>query len=109
MRTLAPWLALVLVLGLSSPAQATRCTDWRRLSADAQDSAIVQAIDGVLTSNREKKWTSVNLGRIRQCLIGSMDAIRIDFDSTCSEGQRASMAALEDLVHDYARSCAWNR
>ncbi len=105
MRTLTPWLALVLVLGLSSPAQATRCTDWRRLSAEAQDSAIVQAIDGVLASSKAKKWTSINLGRIRQCLIGSMDAIRIDFDSTCSEGQRASMAALEDLVLDYARSC----
>lgn len=105
MKTFAPWLACVVTLSLATPAQAIRCAGWTRLSPEAQETAVVEAIDGILTSSKAKKWTSLNLTRIRQCLMRSRDSIRIDFDDTCSQGQRKAMDALDEVLLRYARSC----
>ena len=104
MKRFAPWLVLIWTLSLASPAQAIRCTQWTKLSPEAQEVAITQAVDEVLASNKAKKWTSVNFGRIRQCLMRSLDSIRVDFDDTCSQTNR-SRDALDELLLRYVRGC----
>ena len=84
MKTFALWLVFALILSLASPAQAIHCREWIELSAEEQETAITQAVDEVLASSKAQKWTSVNFARIRQCLMRSLDSIRVDFDDTAS-------------------------
>jgi len=97
---------LTLSLAMAGPAQALRCKEWVDLDAAGRTETLEAAIDEVLSSNRARKWTSINMGRIRECLMRRQRAIGIDFDDACARGKSVSMGVLDEILMGYVRTCA---
>jgi len=98
-------LALI-VAGLPATGLALDCGNWMRLDAYGRGDAIAAEAHQIIYSNRASGW-EVNRGRIEQCIRRSERSIAIDFDSTCAEGQRVSMRALDEILLNYVRSCVY--
>ncbi len=75
------------------------------MDAASREAGLRTSFVEILDSNRAKKFTSINRGRIEQCLIRNMSPIAIDFDDACAQGQRVSKDALDEILMDYVRSC----
>ena len=99
-------LGSLLTIFLAAPAQATRCSDWVRLEPGQREATLRTAFRDILDSSKAKRWTSLNKGRAEQCLIQSLQSIEIDFDNACSEGNRAPLDVLDEILMGYVRSCA---
>jgi hypothetical protein len=98
-------LALI-VAGLPATGLALDCRTWTRLDGYGRSDTIAAEARQVIYSNRASAW-QVNRGRIEQCVLRSQRSIAIDFDSTCEQGQRASMRALDEILLNYVRSCVY--
>ncbi len=109
MKTRGLILGLLVALGFAWPAHALRCSDWTRLDAGGRDAVLRSEIAAILESNRAKQFTSLNMARIKQCMIVSIPSIELDFDGICAQGQRADIGALKDLLMRYIRTCAARR
>jgi len=93
------------VLGGAAAAHAMQCSEWQRLDDDAKLAAINGMIEGHLSSNVGRKFTSENTVAMRRCLERFAERIRDDFDDTCTKGERADMQALDDIFDTYFLSC----
>jgi hypothetical protein len=101
----AIYLTLV-VAGLPAIAFGIDCRTWTRLDGYGRSDAIAAEARQIIYSNRASGW-EVNRGRIEQCVLRSQRSIAIDFDSTCEQGQRVSMRALDEILLNYVRSCVY--
>lgn len=89
----------------STVAWAMECSSWERLDDDQKLAAIERMIDGHLSSNVGRKFTSENTVAMRRCLEGFASRIRDDFDDACSKGTTSGMNALDDIFDRYLLSC----
>jgi hypothetical protein len=89
----------------STSVWATECSDWLRFSDDEKLAAIERMIDGHLSSNVGRKFTSENTVAMRRCLEHFVPQIRDDFDDACSKGKRTGKNDLDDIFDRYLLSC----
>ena len=87
------------------PAQAMQCGEWTKVSAGDRDSALQGFIRELLDDPKNAQWTSVNKGRVEQCLLQRGQNLKVDFDDACSKGLQTSVDALYDILVREARSC----
>jgi hypothetical protein len=93
------------VVAWSTSAWAMECSGWQRLDDDQKLAAIERMIDGHLSSNVGRKYTSENTVAMRRCLEGFALRIRDDFDDACSKGMSTGKNALDDIFDRYFLSC----
>jgi hypothetical protein len=100
------WLLLGLIaLALPLAAGARlRCPDWQKLGPDQKVASVEAMIDGHLSSNKSKRFTSANRVAIRRCLEGNVGRIIDDIDDACSSGKRSS-DPVDDVFDKYLLSC----
>jgi hypothetical protein len=89
----------------STSAWAMECSNWGRLDDDQKLAAIERMIDGHLSSNVGRKYTSENTVAMRRCLDEFVPLIRDDFDDACSKGMSTGKSALDDIFDRYFLSC----
>jgi hypothetical protein len=89
----------------STAAWAMECSDWGRLDDDQKTAAIERMIEGHLSSNVGRKFTSENTTAMRRCLEEFVPRIRDDFDDACSKGKRTGKSDLDDIFDRYLLSC----
>jgi hypothetical protein len=99
------FVACLAVVTWSSSAWAMECSDWERLDGDQKLAAIERMIDGHLSSNVGRKYTSENTVAMRRCLEEFVLWIRDDFDGACSKGMSTGKSALDDIFDRYFLSC----
>ena len=95
----------LVVVAWSTSAWAMECSDWGRLDDDQKLAAIERMIDGHLSSNVGRKFTSENTVAMRRCLEEFVLRIRDDFDDACSKGMSTGKSALDDIFDRYFLSC----
>jgi len=93
------------VVAWSTSAWATECSGWLQLGDDEKRAAIERMIDGHLSSNVGRKFTSENKVAMRRCLEEFVPRIRDDFDDFCSKGMRSGKNDLDDIFDRYFLSC----
>ena len=98
-------LAILASIAWGNPAQAMQCGEWTNVAAGDRDSALQRFIRELLDDPKNAQWTSVNKGRIEQCLLQHAQNIKVDFDDACSKGLQASVDALHDILVREGRSC----
>lgn len=98
---------LTLTLLLAHPAAALDCRTWNRLSPDEKTARIEGKIEGHLSSNESKMWTSESRPAIRRCLQEFLPRIIDDYDDACGQGKstRPKAKDLDDLFDTYFLSC----
>lgn len=101
-KLLAIW---VLVFGWAGAASAIECSEWQRLSPDAKKAQVEKSIEGHLTSNVGRKFTSENTPLMRRCLYEFVEDIVDQFDGECAEGRSAAKNALDQIFDKYFLSC----
>jgi len=75
------------------------------VAVGAEKVASVEAmIEGHLSSNKSKRFTSANRIAIRRCLEASVGRIIDDIDEECSRGNRSS-DPVDDVFDSYLLSC----
>ena len=88
----------------SSPASATSCQRWRRLSEDQRWDRIYRMIDDAITSQRSRQY-QVNRAAIGRCLEGKVEAMYWEFDDTCANPSTARSQAINRIFKNYIWSC----
>ena len=94
------------LVALAFPAHAIRCSEWTELTADDRNQTLRDLIRELLDSHKAAQWTSINKSRIEQCLIQHTTEIEIDFNEVCTQGLKAPVDAFDEILLNYARSCA---
>ncbi len=94
---------LVLALPLAVGARM-RCPDWQALGPDQKVASVEAMIEGHLSSNKSKRYTSANRVAMRRCLEASVGRIIDDIDEECSRGNRSS-DPVDDVFDSYLLSC----
>ena len=103
MRNAVLALVVGLTLALAAPALAMRCPDWGRLDEESQRARITSMIDARLEGSRGKKWTSIDRGAMRRCLMGRLDDIRYAFDNECTKQNRRR---LDEVLTSWLYTCS---
>ena len=98
--------ALALLLGVAAPAHAIGCRQWTGLDPGQRDQTLRAEFTRMLRGPNAARWTSLNRVRIEQCLVRMIPSIEADFDGTCDQGLKAPMTALDDILKNYAYTCA---
>lgn len=97
---------LVAALLWAGPAAALDCRTWNRLGPDEKTARIDGKIEGHLSSNESRMWTSESRPAIRRCLQEFLPRIVEDYDDACTAGRTAPRpAALDDIFDKYFLSC----
>jgi hypothetical protein len=94
---------LVLALPVAAGARL-RCPDWQDLGPDQKVASVEAMIEGHLSSNKSKRYTSANRVAMRRCLEASVGRIIDDIDNECSSGQRSG-DPVDDVFDRYLLSC----
>ena len=94
---------LVLALPIAVGARM-RCPDWQALGPDQKVASVEAMIEGHLSSNKSKRFTSENRVAMRRCLEANVQRIVDDIDSRCSMGTRSS-DPVDDVFDTYLLSC----
>jgi hypothetical protein len=94
---------LVLALPLAVGARM-RCPDWQALGPDEKVASVEGMIEGHLSSNKGKRFTSENRIAMRRCLEANVGRIVDDIDDECNSGQRSS-DPVDDVFDRYLLSC----
>jgi hypothetical protein len=100
------WLTTGL-LALALPVAAgarMRCPDWQVLGPDQKVASVEAMIEGHLSSNKSKRFTSENRVAMRRCLEASIGRIIDDIDDECSSGKRSG-DPIDDVFDGYLLSC----
>ena len=95
------------LLALALPVAAgarMRCPDWQALGPDEKVASVEAMIEGHLSSNKSKRFTSENLIAMRRCLEANVQRIVDDIDNECSSGARSS-DPVDDVFDSYLLSC----
>ena len=103
-RLLATVLAVSVVAMTASPAFATSCQRWRRLTEDQRWDRIYRMIDDAITSQRSRQF-QVNRAAIGRCLEGQVESMYWDFDDTCQNPSTARSQAINRIFKNYIWSC----
>ena len=98
-------LALSVVLVLSRPASAMKCSQWTRLSDDQKSKAIARMIDDTIAGQGGRQY-GMNRNAIGRCLDSQIQNIFYDFDDACADSRRAGMRALNNIFKNYIWHCA---
>ena len=97
--------AALLVLALPVAAGARlRCPDWKYMDPDQKVASVEAMIEGHLSNNKSKRYTSANRVAMRRCLEASVGRIIDDIDDECSSDQRSS-DPVDDIFDRYLLSC----
>ena len=95
----------LLLLALPATAGARlRCPDWQALGPDEKPASVKAMIEGHLSSNKSKRYTSANRVSIRRCLEASVGRIVDDIDDQCSRSNRSG-DPVDDVFDSYLLSC----
>ena len=94
---------LVLALPIAVGARM-RCPDWQALGPDQKVASVEAMIEGHLSSNKSKRFTSENLVAMRRCLEANVGRIIDDIDDQCGSGRRSS-DPVDDVFDSYLLSC----
>jgi hypothetical protein len=103
-RLLASALAVLLVAASASPALATSCQRWRRLTEDQRWDRIYRMIDDAITSQRSRQY-QVNRAAIGRCLETKVEPMYWEFEDTCSNPSTARSQAINRIFKNYIWSC----
>ena len=93
------------VVAWSTSAWAMECSGWQRLDDDQKLAVIQKTIDGHLSSNVGRKFTSENTVAMRRCLEEFTLRIRDDFDDACSKGMSTGKSDLDNIFDRYFLTC----
>ena len=94
---------LALALPIAAGARL-RCPDWQALGPDQKVASVEAMIEGHLSSNKSKRFTSENLVAMRRCLEANVGRIIDDIDDQCGSGRRSS-DPVDDVFDSYLLSC----
>ncbi|MBW1685575.1 MAG: hypothetical protein JRS35_11025 [Deltaproteobacteria bacterium] len=94
---------LALALPIAAGARM-RCPDWQALGPDEKVASVEAMIEGHLSSNKSKRFTSENRVAMRRCLEANIGLIVDDIDGQCSSGKR-SADPVDDVFDSYLLSC----
>ena len=98
-------IAGLLALALPVAAGARMgCPDWQALGPDQKVASVEAMIEGHLSSNKSKRFTSANRVSIRRCLEANVGRIVDDIDNECSSGTRLA-DPVDDVFDRYLLSC----
>ena len=86
-------------------AAAVECPEWRRLAADQKSDSLDAMIEGHLTSNVGKKFTSENPVLMRRCLQDFKQDLIDQFDNACTVTRGTPMDAIDEIFDRYFLSC----
>ena len=95
------WLALALPVAAGA---RMRCPDWQALDPDQKVASVEAMIEGHLSSNKGKRFTSENRIAMRRCLEANIQRIVDDIDDECASGARSS-DPVDDVFDRYLLSC----
>jgi hypothetical protein len=100
-------LAAAILIGVSPGAAlaASECAEWTRLDAAGKAAEIDGRIEGHLSSNVGKRYTSENQVAMRLCLRRFAPEIGAQFDEACAEGRSTSSNSLDQIFDRYFLSC----
>ncbi len=94
---------LALALPFAAGARL-RCPDWQELSPDEKVASVEAMIEGHLSSNKSKRYTSANRVAMRRCLEANVGRIIDDIDEECGSSSRSS-DPVDDVFDRYLLSC----
>ena len=97
--------ALVMLVGVSTPALAITCSTWTPAQGEERDPAFEAAVDELLNSPKAAQWTTLNKPIVKECLMASRRRIQAEFDGLCAKGMQAGMQDLDNKLYDYALGC----
>ncbi len=103
-RYFATALAVAVLVTAASPASATSCQDWRRLSENGRWDRIYRMIDDAVASQRARQY-QVNRAAIGRCLEGQAESMYWDFDDTCADPETARSQAIRKIFKNYIWTC----
>lgn len=86
-------------------AAAAECSDWRRMDEPAKSAELDRMIEGHLSSNVGKKFTSENSVLMRRCLQNFKQDLIDQFDGVCSDERGTPKDALDQIFDRYFLSC----
>jgi hypothetical protein len=100
-------LAAAILIGVSPGAAlaGSECRDWERLDAAGKAAEIDGRIEGHLSSNVGKRYTSENTVAMRLCLRRFAPEISAQFDGACAAGRSTSSNELDQIFDRYFLSC----
>lgn len=97
---------LLVSIAWGVPAHAMQCSEWKVLTAENRGPALKDLIRDLLDDPKIAQWTSINKGRIEQCLLQYARNLEVDFDDACSKGASTPINVFDDILVHQARSCA---
>ena len=103
-RIFATALAVAVVLTTASPASATSCQAWRRMSEDQRWDRIDRMIEDALSGNTGRKYL-VNRAAIARCLEANAEKMYWEFDDTCSNSRTARSQAIRNIFKHQIWTC----
>ncbi len=103
-RVLAAALAVSVVATATSPAFATSCQSWRRMTDSQRWNRIYRMIDDAIAGQRGRQY-QVNRAAIARCLERHVESMYWDFDDTCADSSRAGGQAINRIFKSYIWSC----
>ena len=86
-------------------AAADECSSWMRLSEAEKVAKVEHMIEGHLTSNVGKRYTSENTVAMRRCLHGFVGDLRAEFDGACAPEVQSPMGIIDEIFDRYFLSC----
>ena len=81
-----------------------RCSEWTRVAVAEQPDVLHQLIRDELYSKANAKY-QVNRAALERCLVRLVPEMQGDFDYACSEGKKASMDVLDQVLKRYISRC----
>jgi hypothetical protein len=100
--------AIAILIGacfLPLTAAAVECREWRRLSGGEKSDSLDAMIEGHLTSNVGKKFTSENPVLMRRCLQDFKQDLIDQFDGVCADERGTPKDAIDEIFDRYFLSC----
>ena len=93
------------LLAWPSLALAIECREWDALDGEGRSARIRAMIEGHLSSNVGKRYTSENQPAMRRCLERFVDEIADQFDGACAGGRSTAKNELDQIFDRYFLSC----
>jgi hypothetical protein len=103
-RLLSAAFAVAIVATAASPASATSCQAWRRLTEPQRWDRVYRMIDDAI-AGQDGRELRVNRAAIGRCLERRAESMYWDFDDTCADSGTAGSQAINRLFKRYIWNC----
>ena len=103
-RLLAAVLAVVLVTAAATPASATRCQTWRRMTDAQRWDRVYRMIDDAISGQGGREFR-IDRGAVGRCMERQAEAMYWAFDDACLDSGSAGPQAIDQLFKRYIWSC----